>query len=257
MRAISGIMRFNQIARHVEEYKNNLAIDALVISLAHPLVFSAGLSIIKDVSILTGIPLHCGIGGCEALRDMYDAKNTGVDAIVAPMIDSTYALEKFSEAINIVFGQSKRNEIKMFVTLSTVDAIRIVKEISDCAAKNKINGININFDECVLSADGMIDYVVELVAKACDEIKMKNIACCVEVSGKHDCIDVCTGNTAVDSVISGILRVKNCFNGDGLIKFIEISKRIKDELFSECGRIAYDFSKSENSERCNDLGAVE
>jgi hypothetical protein len=248
-------MRFNQIARQIEIYRKDMMIDALVVSLAHPMISSAGLSIMKDVSVLTGIPLYCGIGGCEALRDLYDAKNTGVDAIIAPMIDSTYAMEKFAEAVDIVFGQSERNEIKVFVSISTTDTIRIAHEIAGCAAEKNINGIIINIDECVLSADGKTDRVMEMVQKALDSIKMKGIPCCVEVTGEYDCVDICTKHPAVESIISGVLRVRNCATGDDLKKFIEISKRIMNELYSECGRIVYDFSKNNYMGRCNDLGA--
>ena len=35
------------------------------------------------------------VGGCEALRDMYEARVIGVDRVVGPMVESPWALHKF------------------------------------------------------------------------------------------------------------------------------------------------------------------
>ena len=47
---------------------------------------------LKEVVSAAGIGLTIKIGGCEALRDMYECRVLGVARIVAPMIESAYAL---------------------------------------------------------------------------------------------------------------------------------------------------------------------
>ena len=40
------------------------------------------------------LDLHIKIGGCEAVRDMHECRTFGARAIVAPMIESPFAMKK-------------------------------------------------------------------------------------------------------------------------------------------------------------------
>ena len=52
---------------------------------------------LKEVVTTAGLELTIKVGGCEALKDMYDAKIIGVSRIVGPMIETPYALSKFKQ----------------------------------------------------------------------------------------------------------------------------------------------------------------
>ena len=43
---------------------------------------------LKEVVSAAGLGLTIKIGGCEALRDMYEARVIGVERIVGPMVES-------------------------------------------------------------------------------------------------------------------------------------------------------------------------
>ena len=58
-----------------------------------------------DVARAANLKLTVKIGGCEAIRDLLEAKQVGVDYIVAPMVETPYALTKFVGAIKIAFNK--------------------------------------------------------------------------------------------------------------------------------------------------------
>ena len=55
---------------------------------------------LKEVVTKAGLDLTIKIGGCEAIKDMLDARTIGVKAIVAPMVESSYALKKYVQKIS-------------------------------------------------------------------------------------------------------------------------------------------------------------
>lgn len=55
-------------------------------------------SALGDLARNSGLGLTVKIGGCEAIRDLRDAITLHADSIVAPMIESPYAAQKFVQA---------------------------------------------------------------------------------------------------------------------------------------------------------------
>ena len=64
-----------------------------------------------DIARSAGLPLTVKIGGCEAVRDLLEAKQIGVKYIVAPMVETPYALMKYIAAKNLVYKNEDREEI--------------------------------------------------------------------------------------------------------------------------------------------------
>jgi len=84
---------------------------------------------LKEVVSKAGIGLTIKIGGCEAIRDMYECRTIGVQRIVAPMIESAYALKKFLLASQLVLPEDERDDIKLCVNIETLQGVKSFDEM--------------------------------------------------------------------------------------------------------------------------------
>ena len=79
---------------------------------------------LKEVLMKAGLGLTLKIGGCEALRDMYEARVIGVSRVVAPMIESSYALKKYLAAVDLAFPKDEREDVEFAINIETAEACR-------------------------------------------------------------------------------------------------------------------------------------
>jgi len=84
---------------------------------------------LKEVVSRAGLGLTIKIGGCEALRDMYECRVIGVERLVAPMVETAYALKKFLAAVKLAFPPEEREVISFAVNVETISACRNFDEM--------------------------------------------------------------------------------------------------------------------------------
>lgn len=74
---------------------------------------------LKDVVDKADLDLVIKIGGAEAITDMFEVQNVGADLLIAPMIESPYALRKYLEAIEKYFPKDLREKMHFGVNIET------------------------------------------------------------------------------------------------------------------------------------------
>lgn len=96
---------------------------------------------LKEVVTKAGLDLTIKIGGCEAIKDMYDARTIGVSAIVAPMIETPYAMKKYVQAMKFVFPEEERKEIKFLVNIETITGFNNLDEMTKTQSFSELDGV--------------------------------------------------------------------------------------------------------------------
>lgn len=89
----------------------------------------------RRITELNGLKLSVKIGGCEALTDIYNCKLIGVDSIVAPMIETEFALQKFIESVSTI------DDINFYINIESKTAYENIHKILNSPSSKLLKGI--------------------------------------------------------------------------------------------------------------------
>lgn len=96
---------------------------------------------LKDVCMKASLGLTIKIGGCEAVRDMYECRVIGVERIVAPMVESAYALKKCLAAAKLSFPPDELQDVALAINIETISACKAFNQMLDLPNIQMLNGI--------------------------------------------------------------------------------------------------------------------
>lgn len=98
---------------------------------------------LKEIATKAEVAMTVKIGGCEAITDMRMARAIGANQIVAPMIESAFAAQKYLNAAKLVFSESELAELGLFINVETVDGVRNFDAICSLPASAALTGLDI------------------------------------------------------------------------------------------------------------------
>jgi 4-hydroxy-2-oxoheptanedioate aldolase len=96
---------------------------------------------LKEVITKAGLELTIKVGGCEAIKDMFDARAIGVTHIVGPMIETPYALKKYLGATRISFPESERTSVKFLINVETIDGYNNFDRMLQLPTIKELSGV--------------------------------------------------------------------------------------------------------------------
>lgn len=148
------------------------------------------------IARIAGVKIGLKIGGCEAIRDLMESKQIGVDFIIAPMIESSYAVGKFIEAKNKIYSQEEQKDTDFLFNIETILAFENLKSIMDKAAcENGLDGV----------VFGRVDFTGSLGLSRTNisDRKITNYAIEVGLEAKNKSLDyVVGGAVSIDTIES-------------------------------------------------------
>ena len=129
----------------------------------------------RYLTTFVGVKLSIKIGGCEAKRDIVDCINLNTDTIVAPMVESSFALKKFTNSLKVYNYNGEKG-----FNLETIQAYKSLEEISnefnivDFVTLGRVDFVNsLNKDRNYVNSEEMLEIVSNVFEKA----REKNIKC--------------------------------------------------------------------------------
>lgn len=152
-----------------------------------------------EIARRAGVKVGLKIGGCEAVRDLIECRQFGVDYIIAPMVETPYALGKYTAAIDKVFPADERADIGFLVNVETCTAFENLQAISEIAGEQKVGLVfgrvdfagSLGYDRSFVNTPEMTSYVLRTAEMA-------------EISG----VDLVVGGGVSPGSISALRKVR-------------------------------------------------
>lgn len=131
-----------------------------------------------DIGRTAGLPITVKIGGCEAIRDLLEAKQIGCRWIVAPMVETAYAASKFLDAKNLIYSEQEELNTGFLFNLETITGFNNRNELMEMTRNGRgLSGVVLGRHDFVLSmgwsadtinSQATTDYVIQ-ISQLCKE----------------------------------------------------------------------------------------
>jgi len=137
---------------------------------------------LKDITSKVNLPIILKIGGVEAVTDVYSAITLGVGGIVAPMAETSFAVNKFLNLIQTFVAEDNREDIEFAINLETITAFKNLDEIFSLEQINLLSSITVGRvdftssmeqDRSFADTDQMLEYCRTIFQVA----KQNNLKC--------------------------------------------------------------------------------
>ncbi len=133
------------------------------------------LVMLNEVIFRAGMKLYIKIGGCEAVRDLDQCRLLGASGIMAPMIESPFAMQKFVGAAKKVYGNDWK-DVEWIINAETITCYdnldSILEEGKDFLSTVSVGRVDLSasmgLERKDINGDKVFDYTYNIAKKAKD-----------------------------------------------------------------------------------------
>ena len=123
------------LEKQLKNISNNFGIIGIKQSFEDEGASLEDIIIARRLTQLCGLQSFVKIGGCEAKSDIYNCIKYGIDGIIAPMVETKFALSKFISTIS-----AYKDIVHPYIVLESKTTYENLDEILDCG-KDILTGI--------------------------------------------------------------------------------------------------------------------
>jgi hypothetical protein len=139
---------------------------------------------LKDVVSAAGLGFTVKVGGCEAILDMYNARELGVTHLVGPMVETAYALKKYLGAVKLAFAPEEMEQVSFLINIETIDAVRNFGRMLELPEIAELDGVVLGRVDLTGSMGKNREYVnspeiLEIARDVLGRAKAKGMQCVV------------------------------------------------------------------------------
>lgn len=149
------------------------------------------LLMLKEIVSQANLNFTVKLGGCGSIKDISEAKKLSADTILAPMIESKYALKKYIETVKLVYSEEELKNIQLLINIETIDGFNNLNKIVHDENFTYISGIvlgrndlvsSMQLDKKYVNSDEILN-IANIIAKKVEEKnKMLIIGGCIDTS---------------------------------------------------------------------------
>ena len=136
----------------------------------------------KIITMTAGIGLSIKIGGCEAITDTRIAAEHETDILLAPMIESRFALEKFLDMASDQFDEKELVEKTLLINIETLTGSENITDILSASNVDLLDGIVVgrtDLSGALKLSDVNHSDVLKATRDVFTEAKKKSIHCLI------------------------------------------------------------------------------
>lgn len=106
---------------------------------------------LKEITMLAGLEITLKIGGCEAGTDLRMAKDIGVRTIVAPMVESSFAMQKFLSAVDDIYTSEELKKVRLLINIESVVGAQQFDSMLALSEFDRLSGVAIGRGDLTMS----------------------------------------------------------------------------------------------------------